>query len=109
MPSHLLEFEITSVHFTEHGTTEEHIVRLCCHGGEKPLTFGRQQVVQDVQNKLAAFYVREPGTGRKVYLDVIEHRDTPAFVKAHADGRWNDLLRELEICDGRCGVGPKGS
>jgi hypothetical protein len=65
----------------------------------------RERAIQLIDAKQAAFYTVDKATGRKAYVGVVRgDGNKAAYLRTHADGRWNDNLLAQYECGAYCEV-----
>lgn len=58
----------------------------------------REQVIASIEGKTNNFFVVDPNNGKRSIVGVVRPTGRPAYVRAHADGDWNDNLLSLNQC-----------
>lgn len=56
------------------------------------------RAVLGIEARTDAFFFRDPATGRRIDIGVIREPGKPPYLRACADGHWNDQLLGLPGC-----------
>jgi len=95
------EFQITAINKPHRMSPHEHITHIGNLAGKWKLS--REEAIRRIQSKLEAFYTVDRSSGRKVYIGVVPASVARrAYLRTHADGKWNDNLLALPECDASC-------
>ena len=99
----MAEYHVTCINKPHHQSAHEHITHIGNLAGKWKLS--REEAIRRIQNKLEAFYTVDRSSGRKVYVGVVPASVAKsAYLRTHADGKWNDNLLALDECHGTCKV-----
>ena len=85
---------------TDRQSAHEHITHIGNVAGNWRIT--REDAIRRIDSKLENFYTIDRTTGRKVYIGVVREANRAAFLRTHADGKWNDNLLALTECGSEC-------
>jgi hypothetical protein len=96
------EYHVTCVTKPDRFSTHEHITHIGNTASNWKIT--RESVITRIESKQDAFYTVDSGTGRKVYVGVVRDPGKAAYLRTHADGKWNDNLLAQGECNGSCRV-----
>lgn len=58
----------------------------------------REQVIESIDSGTNTFYVLDPATGKRADVAVVRETGKQAFLRTHADGKWNNNLLSLDAC-----------
>ena len=95
------EFQVTAINKPNRMSSHEHITHIGNLAGKWKLS--REEAIRRIQNKLEAFYTVDRSSGRKVYVGVVPASVAKsAYLRTHADGKWNHILLALPECDASC-------
>ncbi len=97
------EYEVTCINKPDRFSTHEHITHIGNIAGQWRLT--RELAIKKIESKEEAFYTIDRSTGNRVYVGVVRgDGNKAAYLRTHADGKWNDNLLALAECPGTCQV-----
>jgi Protein of unknown function (DUF3892) len=95
------EFQITAINKPNRMSPHEHITHIGNLAGKWKLS--REEAIRRIKAKLEAFYTVDRISGRRVYIGVVPASATKgAYLRTHADGKWNDNLLALPECSSSC-------
>jgi hypothetical protein len=60
--------------------------------------WAREKVNASIDAKENTFYALDPRTGKRANIGVLRPTDRAAYVRAYADGVWNDNLLAMDKC-----------
>jgi hypothetical protein len=94
MPS----LQVTCINKPHHSSPHEHITHIGGGTGSSRWRLKREDAIQQIDNKTNTFYVVDPKNPRNVaYVGVVRPAHGHAYLRTHADGKWNDnLLAQVE-------------
>ena len=96
----MTEHEVTCVNKPNRLSAHEHITHI---GNTGRWRLSREEAIRRIDSKQEAFYTVDRSTGRKMYVGVVRGDGLKAaYLRTHADGKWNDNLLALAECDGSC-------
>lgn len=61
-------------------------------------------VIYQIEKKVSSFYVFDPASRQRCYLEVVRELGKRPYLKAHVNGKWTDHLLALEECDDNCRI-----
>jgi hypothetical protein len=97
----MTEFQVTAINKPHRMSPHEHITHIGNLAGKWKLS--REVAIQRIESKQEAFYTVDRISGRKVYIGVVPaSAGKGAYLRTHADGKWNDNLLALPECDASC-------
>lgn len=97
------EFEITCINKPDRMSRHEHIQYIGNQAEHWKLSL--QSAISRISSKTEAFYTVDRTTGRKIYVGVVPSEGLRgAYLRTHADGKWNDNLLALPECGPDCRV-----
>ena len=96
----MTEHLITCINKPNRESRHEHITHIGNLTAHWRMT--REEAIRRIDAKQQAFYTLDRATNRKVYIGVVREIGKNAYLRTHADGKWNDNLLALSDCDGAC-------
>ena len=90
------EYQVTCINKPNRNSPHEHITHIGNTAGNWKLT--REDAIQRIDSKTAAFYTVDRTTGKKVYIGVVREAGKLPYLRTYADGKWNDNLLALDEC-----------
>src|SRR4051812_32635900 len=93
------EYQVTCINKPNRMSSHEHIT----HIGAANWRMTRDEAIRRIDSGKEAFFTMDRSTGRKVYIGVVRGNGVrSAYLRTHADGKWNDNLLALDECSGAC-------
>jgi hypothetical protein len=97
------EYEVTCINKPDRFSTHEHITHVGNLAGQWRVT--RELAIRKIDSKEESFYTIDRTTGKKVYVGVVRgDGNKSAYLRTHADGKWNDNLLALAECTAVCKI-----
>jgi hypothetical protein len=62
----------------------------------------RELAIQKIDSRIEAFLTVDAQTGKRCYVGVVREHGKHAYLRTHADGKWNDNLLAQSECNGSC-------
>ncbi len=92
------EYQVTCTTKAPSGWAHEHITHIGgTAGGGWRIT--KEEAIDRIENRGEKFYTVDYPSGRKVYVGVVRgDGNKAAYLRTHADGKWNDNLLALPAC-----------
>jgi len=84
------EHKITCVCRLSRGNTHENITHV--RNLEKKWRISREEIISQIEGRIHQYYVIDPVTGTECSVDVVKEPGKPAYLRAQAQGQWNDTL-----------------
>lgn len=96
------EYQVTCINKPNRNSSHEHITHIGNTAGKWKVT--REDAIQRIDSKTAAFYTTDVTTGNKVYIGVVREAEKLPYLRTYADRKWNDNLLALDECGNQCAV-----
>jgi hypothetical protein len=95
------EFQVTCINKPDRMSPHEHITHIGNTANNWRLT--REEAIRRIDAQEEAFFTVDRTTGRKMYVAVVRGDGfKAAYLRTHADGKWNDNLLAQYECNGSC-------
>jgi hypothetical protein len=94
------EFEVNCITKPIRESRHEHITHIGNTNAGWQLT--REAAIIRIDSQQESYYTIDRQTGRRVYVGVVREAGRHAYLRTHADGKWNDNLLAQRECDGAC-------
>src|SRR5664280_790423 len=94
------EFHVNCIHKPDRQSRHEHITHIGNNQQNWLLT--REAAIQRIDSGNEAFYTVDATTGKKMYIAVVREPGKAAYLRTHADGKFNDNLLAQDECDSAC-------
>jgi hypothetical protein len=92
----MAKYQITCITKPNVNSPHEHIT----HVGNPsvPWKLETKEVIRQIDSGINQFYVKDPRTGREVFVAVVRTAGKLPYLRTHADGYYNDNLLSLNQC-----------
>ena len=97
------DFQVTCINKPNRMSPHEHITHIGNSIVADKWRMTREEAIRRINSKQDVFYTVDRYSGRRVYIGVVSVSATKsAYLRTHADGKWNDNLLALDDCNGMC-------
>lgn len=98
------EYLVTCINKRDRMSSHEHITHIGNITSSTPWRMTRENAINRIDAKTAAFYTVERGSSKKMYVGVIREAGKLPYLRTHADGKWNDNLLAQAECTNNCNL-----
>lgn len=91
---------VTCINKPNRESRHEHITHIGNTVNQWRMT--REDAIRRIDANTDTFYTVERGSGRKMYIGVVHETGKAAYLRTHADGKWNDNLLAQDECNSQC-------
>ena len=96
------EFEVNCVTIANSYGGHEHITHIGSTLGGWRIT--KESAIYRIESKRDAFFTLDKGTLERSYIGVVREHGQAPYLRAYANGRWNDNLLAQAVCGRACAV-----
>jgi hypothetical protein len=96
------EYLVTCINKRDRMSSHDHITHIGNITSATPWRMTREDAIVQIDAKTAAFYTVERSSGKKMHVAVIRETGKHAYLRTHADGKWNDNLLAQAECTSNC-------
>ena len=96
------EYQVTCIRKPNRESAHEHITHIGNEQNRWMLT--REAAIRKIDSQTEAFYTVDATTDKKAYIGVVRESGKAAYLRTHADGKWNDNLLAQAECSSNCAL-----
>lgn len=96
------EFEVNCINKPNRDSQHEHITHIGHTVGAWRLT--RDAAIARIDKDDEKFYTIDPTTRKRAYIGVVRESGKHAYLRTHADSRWNNNLLAQQECGTNCKI-----
>lgn len=94
------EYQVTCIRKPNRESRHEHITHIGNQQDNWMLT--REAAIRKIDAKTGAFFTVDKTTNKRAYVGVVRESGKDAYLRTHADGKWNDNLLAQAECSASC-------
>ena len=94
------EYQITCVIMSDGEKSNENITHMGNQADKWLLS--KEAIIHQIKSNTHNFYTIEAKTGNRNYVGIVKELKKTAYLRTHADNKWNDNLLTQSECDDDC-------